>query len=60
MYPYENVTYFNIHTFIAKHRPGKDTSTHKKRCSELQQIDWEQLEYDDVIIDEGQDFWMMK
>ena len=56
MYPYENVTYFNIHTFIAKHRPGKDTSTHKKRCSELQQIDWEQLEYDDVIIDEGQDF----
>ena len=56
MYPYENVTYFNIHTFIAKHRPGKDTSTHEKRCSELQQIDWEQLEYDDVIIDEGQDF----
>ena len=29
MYPYENVTYFNIHTFIAKHRPGKDQPTRK-------------------------------
>lgn len=56
MYPFENVSYYNINTFIVKYNPGKDTSSHEKRCSELKKIDWELLDYDDVIIDEGQDF----
>lgn len=56
MYPYENVTYCNIHTFIAKYRPGVDTTTKEKRANELLKIDWNVLDYDDIIIDEGQDF----
>ncbi len=55
-FPYPNVTYYNIHTFISKYRPGADTSSSAKRASELQNIDWNDLEYDDVIIDEAQDF----
>lgn len=56
MYPYENVDYYNIHTFIAKYRQGADTSTKERRIAELLKIDWDSLGYDDVIIDEGQDF----
>lgn len=55
-YPYENVTYFNISTLIAKYRSGSDTSTAEARASELQKIDWDDLDFDDVIIDEAQDF----
>lgn len=55
-YPYQNVTYYNIHTFISVYRPGEDTSLPSKRAQELQNIDWDMLEYDDVIIDEAQDF----
>lgn len=55
-FPYPNVTYYNIHTFISKYRPGADTSSSAKRASELQNIDWDDLEYNDVIIDEAQDF----
>lgn len=55
-YPYENVTYFNINTLIAHYRPGIDTSTVDLRVKALQQIDWDELEFDDVIIDEAQDF----
>ena len=55
-FPYKNVTYFNIHTFIAQFRPGADTSTSAKRAAELQKIDWDELEFDDIIIDEAQDF----
>lgn len=55
-YPYQNVTYYNIHTFISMYRSGKDTSSPSKRVQELQSIDWDILEYDDVIIDEAQDF----
>lgn len=56
IYPYENITYYNIHTFIAKFRPGADTSSKYKRAVELQKIDWDLLNYDDIVIDEGQDF----
>ena len=56
MYPYENVTYYNIHTFIAKYRPGVDTSTKEKRATELLKIDWNLLDFDDIVIDEAQDF----
>ena len=55
-FPYENVTYSNIHHFIAKYRPGSDTSSSEKRSAELQKIDWDLLDYDDVIVDEAQDF----
>lgn len=55
-YPYENVTYFNINTLIAHYRPGVDTSTVELRVKALQQIDWDELEFDDVIVDEAQDF----
>ena len=55
-YPYQNVTYYNIHTFISHYRPGSDTSTAELRAAELLKIDWDELEFDDVIIDEAQDF----
>lgn len=55
-YPYDNVTYFNINTFISKYRPGIDTSSTQIRAGELQKIDWDDLDFDDVIIDEAQDF----
>ena len=55
-YPYENVTYFNINTLIAHYRPGVDTSTVELRVKALQQIDWYELVFDDVIVDEAQDF----
>ena len=55
-YPYENVTYLNIHSFIARYRGNTDTTTSEKRVAELLKIDWDILEFDDVIIDEAQDF----
>ena len=55
-FPYQNVTYFNLHTFISKYRPGADTSSSEKRAQELLKIDWDELDYDDVVIDEAQDF----
>jgi hypothetical protein len=55
-YPYDNVTYYNINTLISKYRPGTDTSNAQTRSSELQKIDWDELDFDDVIIDEAQDF----
>lgn len=55
-FPYQNVSYFNIHTFIAKYRPGADTSSTEKRAAELLKIDWDLLDYEDVVIDEAQDF----
>jgi hypothetical protein len=57
MYPYENVTYYNIHTFITKYAAEHgDLSTPKARAQALMEIDWDKLDFDDVIIDEGQDF----
>ena len=55
-YPYENVTYFNINSLISYYYPSLDTSTKELRVKALQQIDWDELKYDDVIIDEAQDF----
>ena len=55
-YELENVTFYNLHSFIAKYRPGSDTSTIEKRKNELNKIDYSLIEYDDIIIDEGQDF----
>lgn len=55
-YPYEGVTYLNINTLVAKFRPGSDISSITARAGELQKIDWDVLDFDDVIIDEAQDF----
>lgn len=55
-FPYENVTYYNLHSFIAKYRPGADTSSSEKRSKELLKIDWDLLDFDDIVIDEAQDF----
>lgn len=55
-YPYENVTYYNINTLVSKFRPGTDTSNAQTRSLELQKIDWDELDFDDVVIDEAQDF----
>ena len=55
-FPYPNVAYYNINTFIAKYRPGADTSTANKRASELLRISYDLLPYRDIIIDEAQDF----
>lgn len=55
-YPFSNVTYYNIHTFIAKFRLGEDTGSLEKRTAQLQKISWDELDFDDVIIDEAQDF----
>ncbi len=57
MYPYENVTYYNIHTFISKYSTDRwDLSSPKDRAQALMKIDWDKLDFNDVIIDEGQDF----
>lgn len=57
MYPYENVTYFNIHTFITRYATDWDNlSNPKDRAYALIQIDYDKLDFDDIIIDEGQDF----
>jgi DNA helicase IV len=57
MYPYENVTYYNIHTFITKYATEwHDLSSPKDRAQALMAIDWDSLGFNDVIIDEGQDF----
>jgi len=55
-FPYANVTYYNIHTLISKYRPGADTSSPDKRLKELLNIDKRQLNFDDIVIDEAQDF----
>jgi len=57
-YPYKNVTYFNIHTFITKFKPDSDIDLSKpiNRARVLQLIDWDKLDFEDVIIDEAQDF----
>lgn len=56
-YPYNNVFYYNIHTFISEFaNTNDDLSDDNLRADVLESIDWDLLEFDDVIIDEGQDF----
>lgn len=55
-YKYKNVTYYNIHTFISHYRGVVDLTSKENRVAELQKIDWDALDFDDVIIDEAQDF----
>lgn len=56
-YPYENVTYYNIHSLISGYSDFvDDTSKPKDRAAALLKIDWDKLDFDDVVIDEAQDF----
>ena len=56
-YPYENVKYYNIHMLISEYsKHGMDLSNSVNRAKALLEIDWDLLKYDDVIIDEAQDF----
>lgn len=55
-YPVENVTYFNIHSLLAHYSPGSDTSSLEKRTRVLLSINYASFDYDDIIIDEAQDF----
>lgn len=54
-YVYSNVEYHNIHTFINMFSK-MDISTTESRVKELQKIDWDKVDFDDVVIDEAQDF----
>lgn len=56
-YPYENVKYYNIHSLISDFGNSTlDLSKPKDRASALIRIDWDKLDFDDVIVDEAQDF----
>jgi superfamily I DNA and RNA helicase len=56
-YPYENVTYYNIHSLITSLGDSVgDISKPKERAAALIRIDWDKLDFDDVIVDEAQDF----
>ncbi len=56
-YPYKNVTYYNIHSFISAYsNTGEDLSDADKRADVLEGITWDDLNFDDVVIDEAQDF----
>lgn len=56
-YPYTNVTYYNIHSLISVYSNNtEDLSDASKRAEILERISWDDLDFDDVIIDEAQDF----
>ena len=54
----ENVDYLNLHQLIGQYRPHRqdDLLNNEKRMEVLWNIEWDELDYDDIIIDEGQDF----
>ena len=55
-YPYDNVTYYNIHQLIADYGASNDDlSDADKRADALENISWDDLDFDDIIIDEAQD-----
>lgn len=56
-YPYDNVTYYNLHTLISKYGDSfDDLSKPEDRAKALLKIDWDALDFDDIIVDEAQDF----
>ena len=54
-YPNKNIEFSNINTFVAKYT-NADISNAEKRSAELIKIPFSKLDYDDVVIDEAQDF----
>ena len=56
-YPYENVTYYNIHSIISEYGTSiDDTYKPQDRAAALLKIDWDKLDFEDIVIDEAQDF----
>lgn len=56
-YPYENVTYYNIHSFIHFYsKYNGDLSKADIRAKVLETILIDELSFQDIIIDEAQDF----
>ena len=56
-FPYKNVEYCNIHTFIKKHHTNnEDLSNSLDRANALLEINPNSIDIDDIIIDEAQDF----
>lgn len=52
----KNVDYHNIHSFVRQYTKLDIYSSTELRVKELQKIDWDDVNYDDVVIDEAQDF----
>lgn len=55
-YVIDGVDYQNIHSFIRKYTNLDIYSSTDIRVKELQKIDLDLIEYDDIVIDEAQDF----
>ena len=56
-YPHNNVTYYNIHSFIYEYSDNtEDLSDANTRAAVLESIDFDKFNFDDIIIDEAQDF----
>lgn len=52
----KNIDYYNIHSFIRKYSKMDIYSSTDARVCELKKIKKDNIEYDDVVIDEAQDF----
>ncbi len=52
---YGTISYYNINTFL-KHYTGFDAINTRQRIELLERIDIDKLVFDDIIIDEAQDF----
>ena len=54
-YVYKNVSYYGIDEFISE-MTGMIHTSDAEKIKHINSIDWDRLDYDDVIIDEAQDF----
>ena len=54
-FPMNNVDYYGIDEFISE-KTGMIHTSDKEKVRHLNSIDWERLDYDDIVIDEAQDF----
>lgn len=52
----KNVYYHTIHSFVRQYSKMDIFSSTELRVKELLKIDWDDVDYDDVVIDEAQDF----
>lgn len=55
-YMIDNVDYQNIHSLIRKYTNEDIFSTTDARVRGLLNVDWRKIDYDDIVIDEAQDF----
>lgn len=54
-YMNKNIDYHNIHSFVRQYTKLDIYSSTDLRVKELKKIDWDDVDYDDVVIDEAQD-----